>query len=196
MFRLIQDMDNHKGRFNMSTKFLSIAVVFLLSSSMSHAALIVDQDGNIDNLEVNGQLYDVDWNFGQNIPVAADFSVFFNDAPLAEAFIEAVYAAFIFSPFQGDVFHTLFGFSYSDTNLLIIERETFNDGSFSGWSRSPGTYPLSVWGVRSDSGWGSVSLASAPPGDPSLSEVPEPSSLAIFALGIIGLVSRRFKKKS
>jgi hypothetical protein len=28
------------------------------------------------------------------------------------------------------------------------------------------------------------------------SEVPEPSTLAIFALGIIGLASRRFKKQS
>ena len=32
--------------------------------------------------------------------------------------------------------------------------------------------------------------------DPNLTKVPEPSTLAIFALGVIGLASRRFKKQS
>jgi hypothetical protein len=189
-------MYNHKGIFNMSTKILSIAVVFLLSISLSHAAPIVDQDGNIDNLEVNGQLYNVEWNFGNNIPVETDFSVFFNNSSLADEFIKAVYAAFIYSTFQGDASQTYFGFSNTNTTMLLIERETLNNGSFSGWSRSQGDYGLSIWGVRQDSGWGSVSLASVPPVDPSLSEVPEPSSLAIFAFGMIALASRRFKKQS
>ena len=32
--------------------------------------------------------------------------------------------------------------------------------------------------------------------NPNVSKVPEPSTLAIFALGMIGLASRRFKKQS
>jgi len=56
---------------------------------------------------------------------------------------------------------------------------------FSGTTASPtfltGTYALNVFGSNQN-------------GTLKVSEVPEPTTLAIFALGVLGLASRRFKK--
>jgi hypothetical protein len=189
-------MDNHKGKFNMSTKILSIAVVFLLSISNSFATLMVDGLGNIDNLEVNGQLYDVDWNFGNSTPDEDDFSLFFGDQDLTQEFLSTVHLAFVSQSFVPNDTQQFFGFSYAAVGMHYIEREEpLNSTEFHHFS---GHYNMSnafsVFGGNSSAGWGNVTQRLITPENPISSEVPEPSSLAIFVLGLMGLASRRFKK--
>jgi len=52
--------------------------------------------------------------------------------------------------------------------------------------------------TQGNSNWDNISIKYAEPqgGAGQITDVPEPSTLAIFALGMIGLASRRFKKQS
>jgi hypothetical protein len=50
-------------------------------------------------------------------------------------------------------------------------------------------------GTQSILGWGYESIAGQALAAGVTTSVPEPSTLAIFALGIMGLASRKFKKK-
>ena len=55
-----------------------------------------------------------------------------------------------------------------------------------------GVFDIAFFRVSGNDTWGLTAVSIESP----MSEVPEPSTLAIFALGIMGLASRRFKKES
>jgi hypothetical protein len=68
-----------------------------------------------------------------------------------------------------------------------------------GLSGATGTGPefwLTTSGITGYKGPGGGDLAYSLHGDVGSTDVPEPSTLAIFALGLMGLASRRFKKQS
>jgi hypothetical protein len=94
------------------------------------------------------------------------------------------------------------------TNLFVLPGGTAGNGSAS--EISVPSFTLASGGilqiaVTSDNYWGGSAdqlgsfgeyTLTVSEGPVLVSEVPEPSTLAIFALGLMGLASRRFKKQS
>jgi len=162
----------------MNNKMLKMAFagLVLTVSGFANSAPIVDEFGDINNLNVGGIYYDVSWNFELE-PVAADFPLFWNDEAFALLFMGAVQVAFTESGFA--IEQQFYGVDYDSLTGVILRDDA------TGFELLNAVGHLS-WADFREAGWGTVTP----------SEIPEPSTLAIFALGLMGLASRRFKKQS
>lgn len=147
---------------------------FTLITTNAYSALIVDSVGNISDLNVNGNLYDVTWNFGNSNPSATDFSLFNGNQAFANDFMDAVLAAFNSEGFTGANGQQYYGVDY-DTLIgpLVV------DVDISSLNTSPmyrfNSTGHGTWGGFSDAGWGKVEAVES---------VPAPAPIVILGLGL------------
>lgn len=179
-----------------------IAIVLLLSTTVAQAGLIFDVTEYTENamtFQVSGtldQVYDSN-NFDSTLLVATDFNLgeFWNTS--AVSFTGTTLVNGIASNWQrwdngsdtGYAFYSGVGGSY---NMLLSAGTTFNISITAIGNFNTVDYSASDFELYMGTASGRVAqhlLASQ-------TEVPEPSTLAIFALGMIGLASRRFKNQS
>jgi hypothetical protein len=191
---------------NTWSKFMTIVVVLLTASASAHAGLIYQYTfthtynnvqgtttGKIYGLEDNttGQAsnitmetYNSDWLSG-----ATSVLNLFNGYQLNEYTM----ANGVLTKFQMIYWNTdlgLLGIGIEQRRTMMMVYDIGVDPV------AQGTIRFNLWSSRYNSvneGSGPLTISAyAPLG----TEVPEPSTLAIFALGLMALVSRRFKKQS
>jgi len=197
----------------MKSKFLNVFfAIFICSlSSLANAGLITGElnvdnqhwvylstDDNTQGIEISsGNNWTVTDTFSTNLTAGTDYFLHINAQDVGGI------AAFLgnFSLGNDHLFSN--GLTEILTNTTNWKVSTSGWNSYVDATMVNGTNGVSPWGTRSaiDSNatwiWSSdaqndnnvyFSLA--------ITAVPEPSTFAIFALGMIGLASRRFKKKS
>ncbi len=148
-------------------KFLCV-IALLTIGTTANATPIVDTSGNITHLDVSGTSYDVTWNFGAITPPAGAFDLFTGNAGFAATFMNAVLAAFTNAGYTGTAGQTYYGVDYA-----------FNTGPFlmdvgAGFNLINSGH--GNWAAFSNAGWGTVTTS-----------VSEPTIIALFSLGMIGL---------
>jgi hypothetical protein len=188
----------------MKNKFLKAALVglFLTVSSLASAALII-QNQNVSTNSFSHTFSAFDSSLGNLESVTFSFDVslvgtIFDDD--CSSFSDCDGTRTLDLTFNGlskqsAVFidNNEFNFALS---LNIADIVSFDTGDFANWTALGNVLVSSSCSgdcyneIGNSTQTGTVSLSYE------YSEVPEPSTLAIFALGLMGLASRRFKKKS
>jgi hypothetical protein len=160
----------------MKTKILGLLALALLAGPMAASAVTVAGNGDITGLDVGGSLYDVTWHFGGSGPGPGDFALFDGNQPFAQSFMEAVLSAFNSAGFAGSDEQAIFGVDYAPLTGVVLQ---WNGSSFE-IGDAPDHGP---WGETTYAGWGAAK------------EVPEPGTLALLGLGVLGLGMTRRRKK-
>ena len=151
-------------------KALLTLVAVLFSPLAANAdPIIVDGNGNIQNLEIDGTLYNVVWIFDL-APTPGVFSLFDGDQAFADMFMDAVLAAWLDAGFGGVAGTQFYGVDYGPLLGALI---TDTGGGFARVNA-----PHGLWENFGDAGWGSVSIVAT---------VPEPGTLALLGIGLVGI---------
>lgn len=191
----------------------ALACVILTVTGFVNAGLIVNGDGKLTgatDIFIAGELYDVSFVDGTCVSLfdgcdrTSDFlwrdidsSYLASQALIEQVFLDSSEGLFDSSPeltrgCEDSLLcnvYTPWNSRNNGTDVLVRIATNWEeglrvDGSRAGDSRNKSDNTL----AQSTKTWAVWSI--------SIKKVPEPSTFAIFALGIIGLASRRFKKQS
>jgi hypothetical protein len=144
------------------------------------AATFVYDDDSIDGMTNNSDLVSITGDFGDGI-----FTYLFSDTGTGSPVLYDIFDNTLIRWTEGGV---VFSTNASAGGQLSYEHYFFDQSDFI----LNGVQVISDWNGAAVSMDESTNL-----GVPStITDVPEPSTLAIFALGLIGLASHRFKKQS
>ncbi len=179
-----------------------VAIVLLLSTTVAQAGLIFDVTEYTETtmtFQVSGtldQVYDSN-NYDSLLLVATDFNLseFWNTSAVSftgTTLVNGIAANWTRWDNGSDTGYAFYSAVGGGFNVLLSAGSTFNIAITAVGNFNTVDYSASDFELYMGSASGRVAqhlLASQ-------TEVPEPSTLAIFALGMIGLASRRFKKQS
>lgn len=106
-----------------------------------------------------------------------------------------------YSDCDGTVSYTLTNMDWWDTGSLTLENRLFDYTLVSGLGYdsdvgSQGHFGETIEGVYIEPGFVSATISYQYEAQADIQDVPEPSSLAILALGVMGLAARRLNKKA
>ncbi|MCJ8322071.1 MAG: PEP-CTERM sorting domain-containing protein [Colwellia sp.] len=174
------------GSFNFTSGPIEIGSLVgesILWSSTNNGSVIGNGGYGLDS---NGRWDNMNGYIGLNTS-SGSMSIDFSDGPIQEFSLLANYA-----PGFGEFFLEAYGLggilleSYNISSLAAIVTNTNNTGEYRGISRMDND----IYSIRLSNAYVVADNLSF-----SRVEVPEPTTLAIFALGLMGLAARRFKKQ-
>ena len=157
------------------------AIMLSVTCFTATAIPIVDSVGNVTNLDVNGELYNVTWNFGNTDPDASTFSLFTGNQAFADNFMDAVLLAFNVNNFTGAAGQQFYGVDYETLTGAFVVDDDLSAADFAPLYRTNGAH--AVWSDFGNAGFGFANVVAA---------VPEPSIVILMTSGLIAFgVARR-----